>query len=124
MIERDPGHHYQLLVLDSTWRSLPQFLRFVKREGPAYPGNVGSYEGTTLQSVLRACCARLDYLQRLEPSVEYFLIREKLITCLWYLEQRAAYRHGLPYPYSRDFARTAPMCETCGHTVCEHRGQP
>jgi hypothetical protein len=44
----DPGHYYELNVLDGDL-PLPAYLRFVKREGPGYPGNKDHYPGTTCQ---------------------------------------------------------------------------
>lgn len=117
MKEIDPGHHYRLLVLDGT---APQYLRFVKRTGAEYPGNFGFYQGTNLQSVLRACRARTMYLQGQQWCIENVFVVMFVSLCLWLLEFRAGRRHGRWYWHSTRFAGTAPMCPTCGHTDCEH----
>ena len=117
----DPGHKYKLLTLDG---NADQFLTFVKRHDPnnpnRFPGNTESYWGTTCQSVLRALLDRVYYLQNqiwcLENSIIIFCL--KLI--IWLFEFRAARRHEKEYWKGLAFASESPMCETCGHTVCEH----
>lgn len=113
----DPGHRYQLLTIDGEAK---QFLQFVKREGPGYPGNVGTSPGTNLQSVLRACIDRVQYLQRQIYCQENEDVEALLKQAIYMLERRAADRHGMAYPSTRTVAWTAPMCRVCGHTVCEH----
>lgn len=46
----DPGHLYELQVIDKVEcaEPYPSLLRFVKREGPGYPGNSGTYPGTII----------------------------------------------------------------------------
>lgn len=114
---KDPGHLYQLLCLDG---NEPELLRFVKREGPSYPGNVGSYPGANLQSVLRACIDRANYLQGQHWCVENMLLIAALRLAIWLLEFRAARRHGRWYPHGLRFASEAKMCGMCGHTECLH----
>lgn len=116
----DPGHYYQLLTLDG---DDIQYLRFVKREGPGFPGNVGYHSGTTLQSVIRALCERVRYLQRQAWCVHNVLLLSLLRVCLWLLEKRAAKRHGKSYWHGLAFAEDTPMCPKCGHTVCDHDSQ-
>ena len=123
----DPGHQYELHWLDG---ERPAFmdaarLRFVKREGEKFPGNVGSHSGTTLQEVLRACCNRLRYVakqgeQLQHPENNYTLealghLREA-IRCL---EVRAAKRHGRQFGMTLDEAEFGIFCKECGHTGCE-----
>lgn len=116
----DPGHCYQLLCLDGDYE---QILQFVKREGPGYPGNVGTSAGTNLQSVLRACIDRVRYLQQQIPCAENVVIDDLLTRAVHLLEERAAVRHGRSYPHSDIFACSAPLCPQCGHTDCEHGGR-
>lgn len=113
----DEGHLYTLLTLDGDGE---QLLRFVKREGVGYPGNVGSYAGTNLQSVLRACINRVQYLQGQIACEENQVIRELLLRAVYLLEVRAARRHGMVYPEDAEFAYNAPLCSQCGHTICNH----
>ena len=122
----DPGHKYELLTLDSGG-TLFQFLTFVKRYDPSdptrFPGNYNAYPGTTLQSVIRCLIERISYLQNQIWAPENVFIRFFLMSCLWLLEFRAARRHGRSYFKSLKFASEAPMCNKCGHTVCEHEKQ-
>lgn len=120
MKERDPGHRYELLTLDNTHGRMHQELQFVKRCGEKYPGNENEYPGTNLQSVLRACYARVEFLQHQHWCAENMNILTNLNGCIYMLEVRAARQHGRPYLHDADFARTAPMCPQCGHTDCEH----
>lgn len=71
----DQGHKYQLDTLDG---KEPEILTFVKREGDKYPGNVGSYSGTTTQEVLRVLIDRTKYVDKQIPARENGLI----IVCL------------------------------------------
>lgn len=129
--ELDPGHLYQLPLFDYDMfgynpRQLlsdeEQYLQFMKREGPNYPGNTDSYSGTNLQSVLRACRLRLRYLNNQHRCVENYLVLACIAWAIWWLEFRAARRHGRLYWHATfDYAFTASMCPTCGHTDCrEH----
>ena len=90
MIEVDPGHIYGCHQLDGRGY---QLIRFVKREGPGYPGNVGKYSGTNIQELLRAIIARLKYLQRQGPHFANVLVIAALRLSLNLLEYRAARRH-------------------------------
>ncbi len=100
----DPGHSYELNILDySAGKPKQPFLIFVKRLGPKFPGNTGeAYPGTTLQEVLRACCDRLRYVSEQgalleQPQMACNYSTEALghlrqaILCL---ERRAALLHG------------------------------
>lgn len=118
---KDAGHRYDLFAIDGEHK---QELRFVKRfdlDRPwKYPGNTSAYPGTTLQGVLRVLLDRFAYLQGQIRS-PYNTINIFILRCsLWLLEFRAARRHGRSYWHGIMFASTAPMCPTCGHTVCEH----
>jgi len=60
----DPGHKYELAVLDG---DLPVILTYTKRIGDKYPGNEPpAYSGTTLQEEWRAQIDRLRYLNNQE----------------------------------------------------------
>lgn len=91
----DAGHEYELDVLDGGPFSTPKYLRFVKREGEQYPGNVGHYSGTTIQEVLRACIDRLKYVDNQVPDLVNRLVIGLLRQAIWYLEERAHRRHGI-----------------------------
>jgi hypothetical protein len=60
----DAGHRYQLDHLDGD--NVTE-LTFVKRSGAMYPFNIGEYEGTNVQEVLRALIDRTEYLNRQKP---------------------------------------------------------
>lgn len=115
----DQGHRYRLISLDGKH---DQELRFVKRFDPdrpwRFPGNGEAYAGTTMQSVIRALLERARYLQSQVWCVENIFIVGFLRACLWLLEFRAARRIGMIYWKSQTFAEKAPMCPTCGHTIC------
>lgn len=122
----DPGHSYALLELD-TWEDVPYEagLRFVKREGPKYPGNEGSYSGTTLQEVLRACCDRLRYVSHQGDLLGQMEYKHNLaaLNCIReairFLEIRAALRHGRnPDGLTLDEAEFGQCCSKCNHVGC------
>jgi len=87
----DPGHLYELPHLDGDGVTT---LRFVKREGKEYPGNVGHHEGVIMQEVLRALIDRAEYVDRQIPCAETSLAIECLERACFLLEVRAAHRHG------------------------------
>ncbi len=120
----DPGHKYCLLTLDGDFE---QTLTFVKRCDLAhpekYPGNFDAYAGTTLQSVLRACCERVRYLQNQIPCWNNTLILRLLQISIWLLERRAAKRHKRPYAHGLTYAEKQAMCPKCGHTG-DHYHEP
>lgn len=111
----DPGHRYELKHIDGFGS---HYLTFVKRCGENFPGNVGAYEGTTLQIVIRVLINRVYYLDSQKTCLENKLIIKFLKYCLWLLEFRAARRHKIRYTRSSDFAASSNLCEACGHTIC------
>ena len=115
----DPGHGYELLVLDARYPDVHYYLPFVKREGEKYPGNVGTQGGTTLQEVFRACLDRLQYLDKQEQHPFNTVIMHGLKMFIWLLEVRAAKRHNRPTPDSLDEAVYGLLCEKCGHVGCK-----
>lgn len=121
----DPGHKYALDVLDDhpsvppeNLPNSPVVLPFVKREGPKYPGNVGSYPGTTLQETWRAGIDRLIYLDIQQMDFRNGVIIGMLRTAIKLLEERAAEKHGRVYP--RFFGINIEDQITCPH--CLHIG--
>jgi hypothetical protein len=64
----DPGHWYELALLDALPNRLGlETLRFVKRVGDKFPGNqLPAYAGTTTQEVLRALIDRTKYVDAQE----------------------------------------------------------
>lgn len=113
----DPGHDYVLLSLDG---DAPQRLTFVKREGPGFPGNVGSHPGTTMQEVLRALIERAEYVNNQVPCAETEAAGELMKSALLVLELRAARRHERVAPEleTLDEAISGPFCQKCGHIGC------
>lgn len=119
----DRGHSYTLASLDGDQTQRLQFVkRFDKDDPGKYPGNTSAYSGTTLQIVLRVLLDRVRYLQGQKWCIENALVRVCLMMAIWLLEFRAARRHGIWYLRGLWFASHEPICEKCGHTVCEHYG--
>lgn len=118
MIVRDPGHDYVLQSLDG---EAPQRLTFVKREGPGFPGNVGSHPGTTTQDVLRALIERAKYVNGQIADPANALVIRNLREAFWHLEERAARRHGRPWtlPIGFEGIEELPGCPRCGHVGCD-----
>jgi len=112
----DRGHAYALRMLDSPRECL---LRFVKRAGEGYPGNVGFYPGTNLQEVLRACIDRVKYLDSQIPDPTNLVLVDHLRSSLKLLEMRAARRHNRDIPVFRYAIEDMPVCSKCGHIGCE-----
>jgi hypothetical protein len=117
MIVVDPGHAYGLAELDSGRDSM-QLLKFVKREGEGYPGNVGHYPGTQIQEVLRACIDRIKYVDNQIPHLANKAVLQNLRITLHCLEIRAAERHGKILRLSTyDDIELLPVGEN-GHLLC------
>lgn len=130
----DPGHVYELEWLDGDPKSfqerdsdqqpLEEFgaqnqLIFVKREGDNYPGNVGSHPGTNLQEVLRALIDRVKYLHNQVPDIRNPLVLDHLRLTMFFLEARAAERHGRQLPHFKmNEIELQPTCIDCGHIGC------
>jgi hypothetical protein len=114
----DPGHRYELLVLDDEHKMLLCPLVFVKREGLNYPGNVGHHPGTTTQEVLRACIARAWYVNEQIPCWQTRLSIFLMSLVVWLYEQRASKRHGWRVPGISEAVLSKP-CSHCGHVCCE-----
>lgn len=124
----DPGHVYDLDVLDpdDAYESGP--LVFVKREGPGYPGNVGHHPGTNLQEVLRALIDRVKYLDGQIHDASNNRTLYSLRVAIYQLEERAARRHGRMldlrvassvHGVVGDGIESLPVCGQCGHIGCE-----
>jgi hypothetical protein len=115
----DPGHKFGLRNLDGDGEEI---LTFVKRDGEGYPGNVGHYEGTNIQEVIRALIARVQYLDLQVPCSENKVIVSRLRDCIRLLEIRAAKRHKRTYPdallHSRGAVEAMATCNLCGHVAC------
>jgi hypothetical protein len=108
---------YQLKVIDGT-PTEEQLLVFVKREGPKFPGNVGSHPGTNIQEVLRAVLERLSYLDKQEHDDRNTLVAGYIGYAIYYLEERAANRHGRTPPNKLE-AVIGEVCLKCGHVGCQ-----
>jgi hypothetical protein len=116
----DPGHLFALANIDYKLAFIDeQALRFVKREGLGYPGNVGYYPGTTLQEVYRACIARHKYLNKQEQHFCNTQNIQYLRSCIIGLEIRAAERHHRPTPEMHGEIENISCCPKCLHIGCE-----
>jgi len=122
----DPGHLYELHQLDSKPDTETKVtLRFVKREGSLYPGNVGHYAGTTIQDVCRVLIDRLKYVHHQIPCQENLEAMKSLREVIFRLEDRAAKRHKRKFyrssdarPFDDRDIEHDPFCPQCGHIGC------
>lgn len=115
----DPGHRFALRVLDADDDAREQMLTFVKREGPGYPGNIGTYPGTTSQEALRALIDRAEYVNNQERCAETEAVMQLMRAALLLLEIRAARRHGRALDLvSVDQLENTDVCSSCGHIGC------
>lgn len=123
MIEVEPGHRYDLQVLDHrelhTRESAVVRLAFVKRTGLKYPGNENEHPGTTLQEVLRACVARLIYVNNQLPNEHTHLARLNIEGAIFELESRAAELAKRDAGFSIHEAVYGTTCSKCGHIQCK-----
>jgi hypothetical protein len=119
----DPGHDYWLNELDGGYPQPVSRLTFVKREGPNFPGNVGSHQGTTSQEVLRALIQRAEYVYNQIPCWETRLSVFLMGLVIWLYEHRAAKRHHRKSPrfYDATFGKTCPQCGHVGCVAEEHK---
>lgn len=111
----DPGHYYELDHLDGDDH---EYLVFVKREGEKFPGNVGHYEGTNIQEVLRVLIDRVEYLDKQKPNTHNSFILYDLREALWMLERRAAMQHDRSFDIKMPDIEKQPVCGLCGHIGC------
>jgi hypothetical protein len=114
MVVVDPGHEYLLTSLDGDQENR---LVFVKREGIGYPGNVGHHPGTTMQEVLRALVERANYVNNQIRHEDTTTATELMMLAVYYLEKRAAERHGRNPPDMMDSVY-GDTCQKCGHVGC------
>lgn len=118
----DPGHRYSLTSLDipKEGAAQEQVIQFVKREGPAYPGNVGTSPGILIQDLLRVCLDRLKYLNKQVPCWQNTTIQMFLRLSLGLLENRTRERRGQPAIefLGNEEVETELTCEECGHIRC------
>lgn len=116
----DPGHTYELDILDGNDDFGGNVLQFVKREGENFSGNVGKYPGTTTQEVLRACIDRSKYVNGQKSCAENEIVISLLEAALFLLENRAARNHGhfLKVDSMKDFL-SMKKCPKCFHIGCQ-----
>ncbi len=117
----DPGHTYWLDLLDTdSKRQGTEILRFVKRQGARYPGNLSHYPGTNCQEVIRAVIDRVKHLNRQVPDPHNEPILHHLREALWLFESRAAKNYGRVLPSLDEFEsiEDEPTCSGCGHIRC------
>lgn len=126
--EIDPGHEFELAYLDTDKeKTLAQVgrLRFVKRVGPKYPGNVDAHAGTTIQEVTRALIKRLIHLDGQDPHRRNKIALRDFRNAMRQLELRAAERAGDPDRLlslsGKMEIEEHPACPTCGHIGCREQ---
>ena len=123
----DPGHSYTIDVYDApivVGVDIQAPINFMKREGPAYPFNKGTQNGTNCQELLRVLINRVEYLDSQLPAPENAIILNSLRNALWAFEIRAARRHGREISYNYNDIEKEPYCRECGHIQCggHHNG--
>ena len=109
----DLGHRYSLDVYDGELGSSAT-LRFVKRQGEKYPGNLTSYAGTNSQEVLRALVDRAIYVSNQRPCWQTRLSIYLMMSVIWLYEHRAARQHARKPPGFFE-ALYGQTCTACGH---------
>jgi predicted RNA-binding Zn-ribbon protein involved in translation (DUF1610 family) len=113
----DPGHEYLIEALDG---GEPQTIRFVKREGPNYPGNVGSHGGPITQDFLRAILHRCVYMNNQGSCAETDIIIASLRTAIMAFEVRAARCRSTSIELANlSDIDVSPTCPICGHIQCD-----
>lgn len=116
MKELDPGHLYIPDSIDGEYPEGP--IRFVKREGDNYPGNVGHYPGTTIQEVLRILIARLCYVNGQTGCNESCTAINLLRETIQIMEMRAKRVKGKFLETLYQDIETYPPCKICGNILC------
>ena len=118
----DPGHDYELDVLDGDFTI---HLTFVKRKGESYPGNMTDHPGTNMQEVLRALIDRCKYVNRQIRSGHTMRAILYLRDAFYELESRAAVRHNrgmFPIGYFDKVPIEEHLtCSKCGHIDSNNR---
>ena len=113
----DPGHEYLIEALEG---GESQIVRFVKRVGPNYPGNVGAHGGPITQEYLRAILDRCKYMYQQGSCAETDVIIDSLRTAILAFEVRAARCRGTAIDLVRlSDIDDEPTCPTCGHIQCD-----
>lgn len=116
----DPGHIYEVRVLDSPGVHRVMIIKFVKREGESYPGNEGHHPGTTTQEILRVLIDRTKYVNNQIYDSHNIQVLYHLRSAIYELELRAAERHGRVLPaFNISRIEDKVVCEKCGHIGCE-----
>lgn len=111
----DAGHVFELDHLDGDAKAL---LVFVKREGEAFPGNIGHFEGVITQEVLRVLIARTQYVDSQKHFSENDDVVHHLRFAIWLLESRAKRVRGETLMCAINGIEKKPTCKACGHLDC------
>ena len=119
----DAGHTYGLLSIGKDiFQRFYQRIKFVKREGPNYPGNVGEQDGIVSQDMIRVLIDRAIYKKNQISCAETDIVIASLRTALFAYEVRAARCRGavIDLPFLEDIEQI-PTCEICGHIFCDEK---
>lgn len=116
----DKGHCY---LVDSYDGGPQQQVRFMKRLGDKYPGNLDAYWGTNCQELLRVLIDRVKYLDGQAHCFHNWLCIRLLRTTLYLFEHRAAKRHNRKLHLGRWTIESHPACKICGHIQCDRHPQ-
>jgi hypothetical protein len=119
----DPGHTFLLNIFDyNNEEEVLNTLRYVKREGDKYPGNIGHYCGTNLQEVCRSQISRALYVNNQIPHIRTKNFIDLQRQSIFELELRAAERHSRKLELTQEelsHIETMLYCLKCGHIGCE-----
>lgn len=119
----DPGHRYEVTLLDTESTAdlvfNPNVIQFVKREGEGYPGNIGHYPGTNCQELIRVLIDRVKYLDNQISCNENLQIIYHLREALIAFEIRAAKRHKRRLTLELHGVENLLICYKCGHIGCK-----
>src|SRR5271155_5216292 len=113
----DPGHTYLAESIDG---GDPVRVHFPKREGPNYPGNVGTQPGPLTQEYLRIEVHRALYMNAQGSCAETDIIINSMRAAIFAFEVRAARCRGTSIVLkSLADIDNEPTCPVCGHIQCD-----
>lgn len=124
----DPGHAYELAMLDNTNDDAGQTHAVLQEQELYFVKRVGDKYGTTTQEVIRALIDRTQYVDKQKSHSRNLVVIRSLRQALRELEMRAAEERGegdaVPTIFKLKAPELAPTCDTCGHVCCSKHREP